>query len=84
MRIVADILILLGAPILTLGFDLVIVGRDSPVGGPLGVIASLIGSMLLTGGILQHYRLAVRARTENGKNGEATAAGRRGETSTPR
>jgi hypothetical protein len=84
MRIVADILILLGAPILTLGFDLVIVGRDSPVGGPLGVIASLIGSMLLTGGILQHYRLAVRARSEDRKGEDVATASRTGKTSDPR
>ena len=62
MRLLADILILLGAPILTLGLDLVIVGRDSPVGGPLGVIASIIGVMLLTSGLLQHHRLTLRAR----------------------
>lgn len=62
MRLFADILILLGAPILTFGFGLIIVGRNSPVGGPLGVIASLIGATLLTSGILQHYRLTLRAR----------------------
>ena len=66
VRIFANILILLGAPLLTLGFDLVIVGANSPVGGPLGVIASLIGVMLLTAGILQHYHLTLMAKRVNG------------------
>lgn len=81
MRLLADILILLGAPLLTLGLDLVIVGRDSPVGGPLGVFASLIGVMLLTSGILQHYRLTLRARdgadAGTGDRGDESGAGRR-------
>ena len=79
MRLLADILILLGAPILTLGLDLVIVGRDSPVGGPLGVIASLIGAMLLTAGILQHHRLTLRTR-----DGADAGAGDRTEESDAR
>jgi len=77
MRLFADILILLGAPLLTAGIDLVIVGRDSPVGGPLGVIASLIGVMLLTSGILQHYRLTLRARKDAGDRSNRPDEGRR-------
>jgi hypothetical protein len=40
--------------------------------------------MLLTGGILQHYRLAVRARTGNGKGEDVAAASRTGKTGDPR
>lgn len=60
MRLLADILIFLGAIFLTLGTDLVIAtaGTQSAVGGPLGVIASLIGAALLTTGILNHLRLS--------------------------
>jgi hypothetical protein len=56
-----DGLIFVGAILLALGTDLVIstagVPMLSTLGGPLGVIASMVGAGLLTTGILMHYRL---------------------------
>jgi hypothetical protein len=60
MRFFADILVFLGAILLTFGTDLEIQtsGQSlNSVGGLLGVLASLVGVALLTTGILNHYRL---------------------------
>jgi TRAP-type C4-dicarboxylate transport system permease small subunit len=67
MRFFADVLVFFGAVLLTFGTDLVIstAGESSTLGGPLGVIASLIGVSLLTTGILNHYRLSRRAREDS-------------------
>ena len=65
MRFFSDILVFLGGILLTLGTDLVVetAGQNlASVGGLLGVLASLIGSALLTTGLLSHYRLS-RQRT---------------------
>jgi hypothetical protein len=64
MRFFADILIFLGAILLTFGTDLELQtsGQSlNSVGGLLGVIASLIGTAFLTTGILNHYRLSREA-----------------------
>ena len=61
MRFFADILVFLGAILLTFGTDLEIQtsGQSlNSVGGLLGVLASLIGTAFLTTGILNHYRLS--------------------------
>jgi hypothetical protein len=60
MRFFADILVFLGAILLTFGTDLEIqtAGQSGTLGGPLGVLASLIGVAFLTTGILNHYRLS--------------------------
>jgi hypothetical protein len=61
MRFFADILIFLGAILLTFGTDLELQtsGQSlSSVGGLLGVIASLVGTAFLTTGILNHCRLS--------------------------
>ncbi|MGH7916986.1 MAG: hypothetical protein ACREQE_05910 [Candidatus Binataceae bacterium] len=78
MRWLADIMIFFGAILLTLGTDLVIAtaGTASTVGGPLGVIASLIGVALLTAGILNHYRLTLALRFESDADGRETASKR--------
>lgn len=60
MRFFADILVFLGAILLTFGTDLEIQtsGQSlNSVGGLLGVLASLVGVAFLTTGILNHYRL---------------------------
>jgi hypothetical protein len=64
MRFFADILVFLGAILLTFGTDLELQtsGQSlNSVGGLLGVIASLIGTAFLTTGILNHYRLSREA-----------------------
>ena len=74
MRFFSDILIFFGAIFLTFGTDLMIStagGPPAPVGGPIGVIASLIGAGLLTTGILNHCRLS----RERESTGDQDAAG---------
>ncbi len=61
MRFFADILVFVGAILLTLGTDLEIQtsGQSlNSVGGLLGVIASLVGVAFFTTGILNHCRLS--------------------------
>jgi hypothetical protein len=75
-------MILLGALLMTFGTDLLIISHNDPVGTPLGVIASLAGVMLLTGGILNHHRLSLRRRSDKTDAGtEASGAGPRGKPS---
>lgn len=64
MRLLFDTMIFLGALLLAFGTDLVIAtsGEPSTLGGPLGVIASLIGTALLTAGILNHCRMTRQLR----------------------
>ncbi|MGH8011096.1 MAG: hypothetical protein ACREQ4_01190 [Candidatus Binataceae bacterium] len=80
MRWLADIMIFFGAILLTVGTDLVIAtaGTPSTVGGPLGVIASLIGVALLTAGILNHYRLTLALRFVQGAEGKEKVSKREG------
>ncbi len=63
MSLAADLMILIGAILLTIGTDLVIntAGTQSTVGAPLGVIISVLGTTLLTSGILINRRRARRA-----------------------
>jgi hypothetical protein len=58
MSLTADLMILIGAVLLTFGTDLVIntAGTQSRVGAPLGVIISVLGTTLLTSGILINRR----------------------------
>lgn len=73
MRFFADILVFLGAILLTFGTDLEIQTSGqalNSVGGLLGVLASLVGVAFLSTGILNHYRLS-RERGES--EGEAGA-----------
>jgi hypothetical protein len=61
MRFFADILVFLGAILLTFGTDLELQtsGQSlNSVGGLLGVLASLLGAAFLTTGILNHCRLS--------------------------
>lgn len=60
MSLAADLMILIGAILLTIGTDLVIntAGTQSTVGGPLGLIVSVLGTTLLTSGILINRRRA--------------------------
>jgi hypothetical protein len=64
MRLLFDSMIFLGALLLAFGTDLVIAtsGEPSTLGGPLGVIASLLGTALLTAGILNHCRMTREQR----------------------
>ena len=65
MRFFADLLVFVGAILLTLGTDLVIIAAGVPAEatirqsiGVIGAAASLIGVALLTTGILNHCRLS--------------------------
>jgi hypothetical protein len=64
MSLAADLMIVIGAILLTFGSDLVIstAGTPSTVGAPLGVIISVLGTTVLTSGILINRR---RARRES-------------------
>jgi hypothetical protein len=57
-------MIFFGALLLAFGTDLVIAtsGEPSTLGGPLGVVASLLGTALLTAGILNHCRMTRQLR----------------------
>ena len=65
MRFFADLLVFIGAILLTLGTDLVIIAAGVPAEATIrqsiaviGAAASLIGVALLTSGILNHCRLS--------------------------
>jgi len=79
MRFFADILVFIGAILLTFGTDLEIqtAGQSGTLGGPLGVLASLIGVAFLTTGILNHCRLS-RERDDSRPDAEAITSERRG------
>ena len=64
MRLLFDTMVFFGALLLAFGTDLVIAtsGEPSTVGGPLGVLASLLGTALLTAGILNHCRMTREQR----------------------
>jgi predicted tellurium resistance membrane protein TerC len=66
MSLAADLMILIGAILLTVGTDLVIntASTQSAVGAPLGVIVSVLGTTLLTSGILINRRRARRQAQE--------------------
>lgn len=58
MSLTADLMILIGAILLTLGSDLVITtaGSRAPLGAVLGILISVIGTILLTSGLLINRR----------------------------
>ena len=65
MRFFADLLVFVGAILLTLGTDLVIIAAGVPAEATIrqsiaviGAAASLIGVALFTAGILNHCRLS--------------------------
>ncbi|HZO81423.1 MAG TPA: hypothetical protein VFB33_06975 [Candidatus Binataceae bacterium] len=62
MSLAADLMILIGAILLTIGTDLVIntASTQSTIGAPLGVIISVLGTTLLTSGVLISRRRARR------------------------
>jgi hypothetical protein len=62
MSLAADLLILIGAILLTLGTDLVISSASAPetVGAPLGVLLSMIGTTLLVSGLLLNRRRRIQ------------------------
>jgi hypothetical protein len=67
MKLLADIMVFIGAILLTAGTDLVIetAGQDlASVGGLLGVLLSVIGVSILTAGILNLRGIALRAREQ--------------------
>jgi hypothetical protein len=67
MKLLADIMVFIGAILLTAGTDLVIetAGQDlASVGGLLGVLLSVIGVSILTAGILNLRGIAQRARDQ--------------------
>ena len=62
MSLAADLMIVIGAVLLTFGTDLVITtaGLRAPVGQILGILVSVLGTMVLTSGILINRRRARR------------------------
>ena len=81
MRFFADLLVFVGAILLTLGTDLVIIAAGVPAEATIrqsiaviGAIASLIGGALLTTGILNHCRLS--RGNESDETAALTAEGR--------
>jgi len=67
MKLLADIMVFIGAILLTAGTDLVIetAGQDlASVGGLLGVLLSVIGVSILTAGILNLRGIAHRTRDQ--------------------
>jgi hypothetical protein len=81
MRFFADLLVFVGAILLTLGTDLVIIAAGVPAEATIrqsiaviGGLASLVGVALLTTGILNHCRLS--RVNENDEGAGLTADGR--------
>jgi hypothetical protein len=73
MRFFADLLVFVGAILLTLGTDLVIIAAGVPAEATIrqsiaviGAVASLIGVALLTTGILNHCRLSRVIESDEG------------------
>jgi predicted tellurium resistance membrane protein TerC len=71
MSLAADLMILVGAVLLTIGSDLVIntAGTGSTVGAPLGVLISVIGTIVMVSGILISRRRARRQAAESNIDG---------------
>ncbi|HLK87828.1 MAG TPA: hypothetical protein VKT27_15095 [Candidatus Binataceae bacterium] len=62
MSLPADIMIVIGAILLTFGTDLVISSASAPatVGAPLGVLVSIVGTAVLVSGLLLNRRRRIR------------------------
>jgi len=62
MSLAADLMIVIGAILLTFGTDLVISSASAPatVGAPLGVLVSMIGTTLLVSGLLINRRRRIQ------------------------
>jgi hypothetical protein len=62
MSLAADLMTLIGAILLTFGTDLVISSASAPatVGAPLGVLVSMIGTMVLVSGMLLNRRRRIQ------------------------
>jgi len=65
MSLIADLMILIGAILLTFGTDLVISSASAPatVGAPLGVLVSMIGTAVLVSGLLINRRRRIQRET---------------------
>ncbi len=65
MSLAADLMIAIGAILLTFGTDLVISSASAPatVGAPLGVLVSMIGTTLLVSGLLINRRRRIQRET---------------------
>jgi hypothetical protein len=65
MSLAADLMILIGAILLTFGTDLVISSANAPatVGAPLGALVSIIGTTLLVSGLLINRRRRIERET---------------------
>ncbi len=62
MSLSADIMVVIGAILLTFGTDLVISSASAPatVGAPLGVLVSILGTAVLVSGLLLNRRRRMR------------------------
>ncbi len=79
MKLLADLMVFLGAIMLTAGTDLVIetAGQDlASVGGLLGILLSVVGVSVLVAGILNHRGIAQRAREQALDNDQDGARGK--------
>ena len=65
MSLAADLMIVIGAILLTFGTDLVISSASAPasVGAPLGVLVSMIGTMVMVSGLLINRRRRIQRET---------------------
>ena len=62
MSFAADLMVVIGAVLLTFGTDLVISSAGAPatVGAPLGVLVSIIGAAVLTSGLVLNRRRRIQ------------------------
>jgi hypothetical protein len=62
MSLAADLMIVIGATLLTFGTDMVVSSASAPasVGAPLGVLVSIIGTPLLVSGLLLNRRRRIQ------------------------
>jgi hypothetical protein len=65
MSLAADLMIVVGAVLLTFGTDLVISSASAPasVSAPLGVLVSMIGTAVLVSGLLLNRRRRIQRET---------------------
>ena len=68
MSLAADLMILIGAILLTVGTDLVIntASIQATLGGPVGVLVSVLGTMLLVSGLLINRRRRIQQAATGG------------------